>query len=109
MKNTIIAALIAVIAIGGALSAFAASRTVETTVPLQMQFWVDVGSNSAFVSTLQEGEEWITHDFRVPLEPYPGVPTLLISERVQLSVPVKVVVEVEDAPPLRPARRRPGW
>ena len=102
MKNTIIAGLIAVIAIGGALSAFAASRTVETTVPLQMQFWVDVGSSSAFVSTLQEGEEWITHDFRVPLKQFPGVPTLLISERVQLSVPVKVVVEVEDAPPLRP-------
>ncbi len=101
MKNTIIAALIAVVAIGGALSAFAASRTVETTVPLQMQFWVDVGSNSAFVSTLQEGEEWITHDFRVPLAPFPGVPTLLVSERVQLSVPVKVEVEVEDPPPLR--------
>ena len=40
MKYLVIAGLIAVIAIGGALSGFAASRTVETSVEVEMQFWV---------------------------------------------------------------------
>ena len=87
MKNTIIAVLFAVIAIGGALSGFAASRTVETTVDVEMQFWVDTGSNSVFVSTVQEGEEWITHDFRVPLKEVPRG----IQDPVLVSEPVTTV------------------
>ena len=102
MKYLVIAGLIAIIAIGGALSGFAASRTVETSVEVEMEFWVDVRSSSAFVSTRQEGaEEWITHDFRVELNAFPGVPNLLYSEPVRLSLPVTVEVEVEE-PALTP-------
>ena len=103
MKNLVIAGLIAIIAIGGALSGFAASRTVEKTVEVEMQFWVSTASSSAFVSTIQQGaEEWITHDFRVELKEVPGSKTLLFSEPVRLSLPVTVEVEVEDPPPLTP-------
>lgn len=96
MKRTIIAGLVGIIAVGGAFSAFASDRTVETTVTLHLQFWVDTESESAFVSTRQEGEEWITHDIRVALEPNPRLPTLLVSEEVTIEAPVSVVVEVED-------------
>ena len=37
MKSAIIAALIAAIAIGGALGAFAATRTIETTANVEVQ------------------------------------------------------------------------
>ena len=103
MKTAVIAGLVALIAVGGAFSAFAANRTVETTVDVEMQFWVSLSSSSAFVSTRQEdGGEWITHDFRVPLTEFPGVPTLLVSEPVSISVPVTFEVEVEDPLPLTP-------
>ena len=96
MKSAVIAGLVAIVAVGGAASAFAATRTVETSATVEMEFWVSPASRSAFVSTRQEGEEWITHDFRVPLEPVPGVPTLLVSEPVSFSVPVTFEVEQEE-------------
>ena len=95
MKATVIAGLVAIIAIGGAFSAFAAHRTVETSVEIELQFWVDSTNRSAFVSTAVEGEEWITHDFLVELNEYPGAPSFWVSEPVTISVPVSVEVEVE--------------
>ena len=100
MKTAVIAGLVAIIAIGGALGAFAATRTVETTVELGAEFWVDVRSSKAFIATWQEGGEWVTHDFHVELEPYPGIPHLLVSEPVTLRLPVRVEVEPERLPPL---------
>ena len=99
MKSAVIASLVAIIALGGVLTAFAATRTVETSATLEMEFWVSLASRSVFVSTRQEGYEWITHDFLVPLNEYPGVKTLLVSDLV--SVPVTLEVEVED-PALTP-------
>ena len=99
MKSAVIAGLVAIIALGGVLTAFAATRTVETSANLEMEFWVSLASRSVFVSTRQEGYEWITHDFLVPLNEYPGVKTLLVSDLV--SVPVTLEVEVED-PALTP-------
>jgi len=61
---------------------------------------VDTRGSTAFVSTRQEGEEWVTHDFFVELEPFPAIPTLLVSEPVTLAVPVRVEVEPEPLPPL---------
>ena len=43
---------------------------VEATVEVETQFWVSLRNSSAFISTRQEGEEWVTHDFRVDLEPH---------------------------------------
>ena len=97
MKRGVIAALVGIIAIGGAFSAFATDRMVErveTTVELEVEFWVDVQRSSAFVSTRQEGEEWVTHDFRVELSKFPGVPHLLVSEPQRITVPVTVEVEL---------------
>ncbi|MCY3506136.1 MAG: hypothetical protein OXH41_08240 [Chloroflexi bacterium] len=103
MKAAVIAALVAIIAIGGAFGAFAATRTIETSVDLEMEFWVDVNSSTAFVSTRQEdGGEWITHDFHVELSPYSPTSSLLVSEPVTLSVPVTFDLEVADPPPLTP-------
>ena len=101
MKATVIAGLVAIIAIGGAFSAFAANRTVETDIEIELQFWVDSGNRTAFVSTRVEGEEWTTHDFHVELKTFPGVATLWVSEPVRFSVPVSVEVEVEE-PALTP-------
>ena len=78
MKSAVIAGLVAIIAVVGAFSAVAATRTVETSATLEMEFWVSLANRSAFVSTRQEGHEWITHDFVVPLRDYPGVPNLLV-------------------------------
>ncbi len=114
MKRAIIAGLVGIIAIGGAFSAFAGTRTVETTVELEVEFWVDIENSSAFVSTRQEGEQWVTHDFSVELKPYPGVATLLYSDPVTIAVPVSVEVETEAVEealpliPLAPARPQPG-
>ena len=94
MKSVVIAGLVAIIAVGGVLTAFAATRTVETSATVEMEFWVSLASRSAFVSTRQEGAEWITHDFRVPLREYPGLKTLLVSEPVSFTVPVTFEVEV---------------
>ena len=75
MKTAAIAGLLAVLAIGGALSAFAATRTVETSVDLELELWVDLQTSSAYVSTRQEGHEWITHDVRTALSrPPPSRP-----------------------------------
>ena len=102
-KSAVIAGLVAIIAVVGAFSAVAATRTVETSTTLEMEFWVSLANSSAFVSTRQEGHEWITHDFVVPLRDYPGVPNLLVSDPV--SVPVTLEVEVEEPAltPLPPA------
>ena len=103
MKSAAVVGLLAILAAGGALSAFAATRTVETSVDIEVEFWVSLRSRSAFVSTRQQGpgHEWTTHDFRVDLEAWPGIPTLLVSDPVTFSVPVSVEVEVE-APAFTP-------
>ena len=102
MKNLVITGLVAIIAVGGAFSGFAATRTVEKSVEVELQFWVSLSSSTAFVSTRQEAGEWITHDFRVELKEVPGSKTLLFSEPVRLSLPVTVEVEVEEEPALTP-------
>ena len=91
MKTIVVAGLVALLAAGGALSAFANdSRTVHTSVDLELEFWVSLANDTAFVSSRQLGEEWTTHDFAVPLTPYPGLPSLLVSEPVAFTVPVTV-------------------
>ena len=105
MKSAAVASLLAVLAVGGVLSAFAATRTVETSVDLELELWVDLQTSSAFVSTRQQGGEWITHDYRVALSTSPAVATLLVSDPVSLSVPVTVEVDVNgeaDEPAFTP-------
>ncbi len=99
----IVVGLFAIIAVGGLVTAFAATRTVETSATVELEFWVSLANRSAFVSTRQEGEEWITHDYRVPLRGYPGFETLLlVSEPVSVSVPVTLEVEETLQPVFEP-------
>ena len=59
MKNWIIAALVGVIAIGGALGAFAATQTVETTETVEVRFWQGVNDNSVlWYKARPEGGDW---------------------------------------------------
>ena len=97
MKSAAVAGLLAMLVVGGVLSAFAATRTVETSVDLEVELWVDLQNSSAYVSTRQAGGEWITHDYRVALKRVPAVESLLVSDTVSLSVPVTVEVEVGAA------------
>ena len=108
VKRAVIAGFVALIAFGGALSAFAADRAVETSVTLEMEFGVDLSSRAAFVNTRQEGEEWVRHDFPVPLQESPGTPTLLVSEPVELTVPVSYVVGAGGAAPTPLSAPRPS-
>ena len=112
MKIAIIAAVIGAIAIGGALGAFAATRTVETTANVEVRVWRRISDGELFLSTRPTGGDWETS---APL----NMAALSNSGRFQLSsvitvdVPVSVVVEVPDgtgAAPTRvpPPAARPG-
>lgn len=95
MKLTIISAVIAAIAIGGALGAFAATRTVETTANVEVRVWRRISDGELFLSSRPTGGEWETS---APL----NMAALSNSGRFQLSsvitvdVPVSVMVEVPD-------------
>ena len=64
MKNWIIAALIAVIAVGGALGALA--TTVDTEANVEITVWQRVSDGELFLSTRPEGGRWTTH--QTPLD-----------------------------------------
>ena len=66
MNRAIIAALIAAIAIGGALGAFAATRTIETTATVEVGVWRRISDGAIFLSTRPVEGEWDTQD--EPLE-----------------------------------------
>ena len=67
MKNWIVGALVAFIAIGGAFGAYAATETIETESTVEVQVWQSVSDPSRIhLSTRPEGGEWVTHD--VPLD-----------------------------------------
>ena len=96
MKNWIIAVLVGVIAIGGALGAFAATQTVETTETVEVRFWQGVNDNSVlWYKARPEGGDW-TPITRLRM------PDLDRSENyhqgdIAIDVPVTVTVEVPDA------------
>ncbi len=57
MKNWIIAALVAVIAIGGAIGAFAATRTVDRVVEVRLWAHADDPSDN-YISIRTQGGDW---------------------------------------------------
>lgn len=93
MKHAVIARLVAIMTIAGGLSAFAATRTIETSTNLELQFWLAPEIRAAFVSTRQEGAQWTTHDYLVRLHESPEDDGLLVSDPVSFSVPVTFEVE----------------
>ncbi len=109
MKTPIIAALIAAIAIGGALGAFAATRTVETTAGVDVRVWQRVSDGSLYVSTRPEGkddESWVTSE-ALDMSELNRSGRFRLSSVLTVEVPVSVEVEVEDAVQQGPTRR-PG-
>ena len=58
-KNLVIAALVAALAIGGALAAFAASQRVWTSVDVAV--WQSKSSGTLYISTRAQGDTWVTH------------------------------------------------
>ena len=94
MKNSIIAGLIAAIAIGGALGAFAATRTVETTADVEVAVWQRVSDGAVFVSARAEGagtEDWITSE-QLDMSGLNRSGRFRLSNVVALEVPVEVEV-----------------
>ena len=99
VKNWIIAALVGVIAIGGALGAFAATQTVETTETVEVRFWQGVNAPSVlWYKARPEGGVW-TPITRLRM------PDFDLSENyhqgdISIDVPISVTVEVADPPPV---------
>ncbi len=105
MKNSIIAGLIAAIAIGGALGAFAATRTVETTADVEVAVWERIADGAVFVSVRAEGsgaEGWVTSD-ELDMSGLNRTGRFRLSDVVAVEVPVEV--ELPDA--AQPVTTRP--
>ena len=101
VKNAVIAALIAAIAIGGALGAFAATRTVETTANVEVAVWRRISDGGLFLSTRPEGGNWSTSSaLQMTTEGNTG--RYERSSLVAVVVPVEVQVEVSDPPTTSP-------
>ena len=94
MKNGIIVALIAAIAIGSALGAFAATRTVQTEVAVEVKVWESARTGNLYLSTRPDGGEWTTHN--TPLDMV-LTGNFYESSSVLVTVPVEIEVEVPDA------------
>ncbi|MCY4639469.1 MAG: hypothetical protein OXC94_03905 [Chloroflexi bacterium] len=101
MKFVIIAGLIPLLAIGSALSAYAASRTIETEATIDVRVWQSRSSDSLYLSTRPEGGEWTTHPERLLLTDEGGSDHFRLSTPATLSLPV--VVEVEQPEVVLPA------
>ncbi|MCY3647567.1 MAG: hypothetical protein OXH07_11405 [Chloroflexi bacterium] len=96
MKNWIIAALVAVIATGGALSALAATQTVNQ--PFEIRVWEDVNDPTAnYISARPEGGSWRTlGTISIPLTD--GVSSTGRFRYGDIKLDVPVTVEVPDPP-----------
>ncbi len=99
MKSAIIAALIGALAVGGALGAFAATRTVETTAGVDVRVWQRVSDGELYISTRPEGagnEAWVT-SAALDMSNRSRSGNFYLSPQVTVSVPVLVDVDVPDA------------
>ena len=99
MKTTIIAALIAAIAIGSALGAFAATRTIETEADVHVRVWRSVSTGNLFLSTRPEGGEWTTHNTPLDMSARSDSGAFDQSNFVTITVPLTVEVDVPDPEP----------
>ena len=95
MKNGIIVALIAAIAIGSALGAFAATRSVETEATVEVKVWQSASTGNLYLSTRPDGGEWTTHNTPLDLE-LNDAGSFYESSSVLVTVPIEVEVEVPD-------------
>lgn len=94
MRIAIIAGLVPVLALAGALSASAASRTIEAEAPTEVRVWQSRSDGSLYLSTRPPGGEWMTHGARLRLHDGGGSGHFRLSTAATISLPV--VVEVEE-------------
>lgn len=107
MNRAVIAALIGVIAIGGALGAFAATRTIETTATVEVRVWKRISDGELFLSTRPPEGEWATHDAPLNLSQLSRSGRFQLSSIVTAAVPVSVEVDVPDGAQGVPTRTAP--
>ena len=97
MTRTIIAALIAAIAIGGALGAFAVTRTVDTTASVDVRVWRRISDGELFISTRpHDAENWDTVDEPLDMTGLSRSGHFQLSNQVTVDIPVSVEVDVPD-------------
>ncbi len=94
VKIVVIAVLVPLVAIGGAISAFAADRTLETNASVEVRVWQNLLDRSLYLSTRPEGGEWTTHDAPMELRGARKSGYYELSSAATISVPV--VVEVPE-------------
>ena len=99
MKSAIIVALIAAIAIGGALGAFAATRTIETEANVEVQVWQRISDGALYLSTRPEGGRWVNHEDELELSRSTRWPNFRTSRAITVAVPVEVEVDVPEPDP----------
>ncbi len=99
MKTTIIAALIAAIAIGSALGAFAATRTIETEADVHVRVWRSVSTGDLYLSTRPGDGEWTTHSTPLDMSARSDSGRFDQSNFVTITVPLTVEVDVPDPEP----------
>ena len=107
MKSAIIAALIGAVAIGGALGAFAATQTVETTANVEVRVWRRISDNALFLSTRPPEGEWRTTDAPLNMSELSQSGHFQQSSVVTVAVPVSVEVEAPDGAQAEPTRVPP--
>lgn len=102
MRNIAIAALVATVAVGGALGAFATSRTVETTANVEVTVWQRVSDGSLYLSTRPEGGSWTTHPTALDMSQLSLSGRFRQGRALTVAVPVSVVVEASETPATTP-------
>ncbi len=107
MKSAIIAALIGALAIGGALGAFAATRTVETTANVEVRVWQRISDGALFLSTRPPEGDWNTTEAPLNMGELSRTGRFQQSSIITVAVPVTVEVEVPDAVQAEPTRAPP--
>ena len=96
LKNWIIAALVATIATGGALSALAVTQ--QTTANVEVTVWQRISDGSLFLSTRPEGGRWTTHNTPLDMSARSSSGNFRQGSAIRVAVPVTVEVAEEYAP-----------
>ena len=98
MKTWLIVVLVALLAIGGGLGAFAASRSVETTANIEVRVWERVSDEALFLTYRGEGGRWQRYPNALDMSRVSNSGRFRTGTPVSLSVPVTVEVPIPEVP-----------
>ncbi|MDE2933083.1 MAG: hypothetical protein OXS47_04335 [Chloroflexota bacterium] len=105
MKNLIIGALVALLAIAGT---FAALATTQTTARVEVRVWQRVSDGSLYLSTRPEDGRWTTHNEALDMSELSASGNFRQSSFVTVEVPVDLEVPDAAAEP-EWCDDRPSW